>query len=47
MVVAAIYVWVAVDLWRLGKHGLAMAFFMYALANVGFVWDVRGRMWET
>ena len=39
--VAGIYVWVAVDYAAHDRWGMALAFFAYALANVGFALDVR------
>ena len=38
-VVALIYLWVAVDLFLKGSHGLALAFLAYALANVGLIME--------
>ena len=37
-----IYVWVAGDLARHGKHGLAIAYAGYAAANVGLYMAARG-----
>ena len=38
--VGLVYVAVAIDLWWQGKVGLGLAFLAYALANVGFAWDL-------
>jgi hypothetical protein len=37
-----IYVWVAADLAWHGKHGLAIAYAGYALANVGLYYTAKG-----
>jgi len=39
--VAAVYVAVSLDYWRLGRYGMMLAFVGYALANLGFIWDLR------
>lgn len=41
LLVAVIYAGVAGDYLRLGRHGMALAFLAYALANLGFMWDLR------
>lgn len=38
--VGLVYVVVAIELWLSGKAGLGLAFLAYALANVGFAWDL-------
>lgn len=38
-VVTVIYLGVAVGYWRDGRHGMALAFVAYALANAGFILD--------
>ena len=41
--VALIYFWVAIAYVREGRYGMALAFVAYALANIGFILDARGR----
>ncbi len=38
-IVAAIYIYVCYDLYMIGKYGLALAFFAYAISNIGFIWE--------
>lgn len=40
-VTVALYLITAIDLYLQGKHGLALAFLCYALANVGLIWAAR------
>jgi hypothetical protein len=35
--VAVVYLWVAVDYFLADRDGMALAFFAYALANIGFI----------
>ncbi len=37
------YTWVAIAYGRAGRWGMMVAFLAYALANVGFMLDLRGR----
>ncbi len=46
-IVGAIYLWVGLGYWREGRHGMALAFFAYALANLGFVLDGLSAYKET
>lgn len=40
---AGLYLWQAIEYWKLGKPGLSFAFVGYALANAGFIFSiVRG-----
>lgn len=39
--VALAYAWVAWDYWSQGRYGMALAFLAYALANVGFILDLK------
>jgi hypothetical protein len=41
IVVAIIYLGVAVQYSFVGRWGMAFAFLAYAAANAGFAWDVR------
>ena len=40
-IVAALYGWVALNYVLAGRHGMAIAFLAYALANIGFMLDLR------
>ena len=37
--VGFVYLFVALDQWRAGNPGMAVAWFGYALANVGLAWQ--------
>lgn len=39
--VALAYAWVAIEYCRQGRYGMALAFLAYALANIGFILDLR------
>jgi hypothetical protein len=39
--VAAIYLWQTVDYLNAGRTGMALAFTGYALANLGFILDLK------
>lgn len=39
--VASIYLWVAGSYVIAGRPGMALAFIAYALANIGFILDLR------
>lgn len=41
LVVALIYLYVAVEYVRERRYGMALAFVAYALANLGFMLDLR------
>ena len=38
--VGIVYLVVTIQYCLVGRYGLALAFFSYALANAGFAWDV-------
>jgi hypothetical protein len=38
LAVAVVYLFVALDQWRAGNPGMAVAWFGYALSNVGLAW---------
>ena len=38
LAVAVVYLFVAVDQWRHGQYGMAVAWFGYALSNCGLAW---------
>jgi hypothetical protein len=40
-IVACLYFWVAWSSAREGRWGYALAFFAYALSNIGFALDLR------
>ena len=40
-IAAALYLWVGIDFAIAGKTGMALAFFAYALANVGFIIEAQ------
>jgi hypothetical protein len=39
LLVAAVYVWVAIGFLRHGRPGMALAFVAYAISNLGFAWE--------
>lgn len=39
--VGCIYLWVALDQYCKGSPGMAIAWFGYALANVGLAWSAK------
>jgi hypothetical protein len=39
--VGFVYLFVAVDQWLHGNPGMAIAWFGYALANVGLAWNAK------
>lgn len=41
MFVSGAYMWTAYGYWQMGKPGMAMAFGAYAVANLGFIWDLK------
>ena len=41
LAVAIIYIWVAIGYIASGRTGMALAFIAYALANIGFLLDLR------
>lgn len=41
--VGVVYLWVAVGYVRAGRWGMTVAFIAYALANLGFALDARGK----
>jgi len=38
LAVAVVYLFVALDQWRAGNPGMAVAWFGYALSNCGLAW---------
>lgn len=43
-IVALIYVYVAWSYWQNRQTGMALAFFAYAIANIGFMIDIMRRV---
>lgn len=41
LVVGAIYLFIAIDLYLKGNFGLALAFGAYSLSNVGLYWAAK------
>lgn len=41
MLVALLYIWTAYGYYSAGRSGMCLAFIAYAVANLGFAWDVR------
>ena len=41
LAVGAVYLVVACDQWARGHHGMAVAWFGYALSNCGLAWAAR------
>jgi len=41
LVVALVYGYIGIDYMRTGRPGMALAFLAYALANIGFMLDLR------
>lgn len=41
--VCVAYGWVGISYYRAGRYGMMVAFIAYALANVGFILDLRGK----
>ena len=39
--VTAAYMWTAVGYWQAGRTGMAVAFGAYAIANIGFILDLK------
>ena len=39
--VGVVYAFIAVNLWLSGKPGLALAFFGYAVSNIGLYFEAR------
>lgn len=37
---SGLYCWQAFEYFRLGQHGMTLAFLAYALANGGFIWSI-------
>ena len=38
--VTAAYIATGIDLWLHDRHGLALCFIGYAIANAGLIWDI-------
>ena len=40
IIMAIVYVWIAIGYAKLGQAGMCLAFCCYAGANVGFAWEI-------
>lgn len=39
-VVTLIYFWVSFCEYQAGRHGMALSWFAYSLANIGMIWNI-------